>query len=62
MTVTVNNVVGAPRRRPLPCPQLSREAIDLRESGCDPFDPLYDCRFGLYADNAVQLSPAFKQQ
>ena len=36
------------------------KAIDLRESGCDPFDPLYDYRFGLYADNPVQLSPAFK--
>jgi hypothetical protein len=33
-----------------------------RESGCDPFNALYDCCFGLYADNAVQLSPAFQQQ
>ena len=38
------------------------KVIDLRESGRDPFDPLYDCRFGLYADNAVQFSPAFEQQ
>lgn len=62
MRITANNVAVVLRRRPVPCFELSRKAIDLRESGCDPFDPLYDFRFGLYADNAVQLAPAFKQQ
>src|SRR5262249_21628090 len=36
--------------------------VDIPESGCDSFQPLQNCRFGLYADNTVQLSASFKQQ
>src|SRR5262245_5296994 len=36
--------------------------VDIPESGGDSFQPLQDCRFGLYADDAVQLSASFKQQ
>src|SRR5262249_12244058 len=37
-------------------------AADIRESGCDLFQPLQNYRFGLYADNAVQFSASLKQQ
>jgi hypothetical protein len=59
----LRRILWAPRRDSLYCVLSFRgKAIDLRQSGCDPFNPLYDCRFGLYADNAIQLSPAFKQK
>src|SRR5262245_21572682 len=40
----------------------SGSAADIRESGCDSFQPLQHYRFGLYADDAVQFSASFKQQ
>src|SRR5215470_17931429 len=36
--------------------------VDIPASGCDSFQPLQNCRFGLYTNNAVQLSASFKQQ